>query len=350
MRAVLPILENQYIKKPTIQLGAKVTRDVTHQLLLSRQFASFEELAEMVVAWDLDFRQLSKNYSTTTADQILAGNILYSHLSSGCFATHAGETPEGMCTISLPDAGCPEFRFNDERIDRPVLIVSLPEQEFELVQRPGYGISNFSIPYAIFDEYCENNFGCPAEKMLKSRERVIFIDPDMAANLRSLQRNLSALARLPSDLPHPHNPIQSFESQLLENFFDPLHQEKAISKEPKAASKTRILKRAMEFMRDHEHEPFSVRDLSAVVTTSERTLQRLFNREFGISPKKYLFGHRMYGAHRQLWQSSPSETRIIDAANAWGFWHMGQFAKDYRSFFGELPSETLNRPGTTRYI
>jgi hypothetical protein len=26
----------------------------------------------------------------------------------------------------------------------------------------------------------------------------------------------------------------------------------------------------------------------------------------------------------------------------WGFWHMGQFAKDYKFMFGQLPSETLN--------
>jgi AraC-like DNA-binding protein len=34
---------------------------------------------------------------------------------------------------------------------------------------------------------------------------------------------------------------------------------------------------------------------------------------------------------------------ITDVANEWGFWHMGQFAADYQSQFGELPSETRNR-------
>jgi len=32
-------------------------------------------------------------------------------------------------------------------------------------------------------------------------------------------------------------------------------------------------------------------------------------------------------------------------ANAWGFWHMGQFARDYRRLFGELPSDTLRCSG-----
>jgi len=34
---------------------------------------------------------------------------------------------------------------------------------------------------------------------------------------------------------------------------------------------------------------------------------------------------------------------VADVANRHGFWHMGQFAKDYRKTFGELPSETLKR-------
>jgi hypothetical protein len=34
---------------------------------------------------------------------------------------------------------------------------------------------------------------------------------------------------------------------------------------------------------------------------------------------------------------------ITDLANVHGFWHMGQFAADYRLLFGELPSKTAAR-------
>ncbi|HHA18893.1 MAG TPA: helix-turn-helix domain-containing protein, partial [Methylophaga sp.] len=36
-------------------------------------------------------------------------------------------------------------------------------------------------------------------------------------------------------------------------------------------------------------------------------------------------------------------SRVDMLAHYWGYWHLGQLAKDYRHFFGELPSETLNR-------
>jgi AraC family ethanolamine operon transcriptional activator len=35
------------------------------------------------------------------------------------------------------------------------------------------------------------------------------------------------------------------------------------------------------------------------------------------------------------------QTKIADIANHWSFWRMGQFSKDYKCFFGELPSQTI---------
>lgn len=43
-----------------------------------------------------------------------------------------------------------------------------------------------------------------------------------------------------------------------------------------------------------------------------------------------------------VWSSFLSDQKA-DVANNWGFWHMGRFAADYRKFFGELPSETLQK-------
>ena len=41
--------------------------------------------------------------------------------------------------------------------------------------------------------------------------------------------------------------------------------------------------------------------------------------------------------------ASASKMPIAEIANGWGFWHMGQFAADYRQHFGALPSETRGK-------
>jgi AraC family ethanolamine operon transcriptional activator len=51
---------------------------------------------------------------------------------------------------------------------------------------------------------------------------------------------------------------------------------------------------------------------------------------------------RLDGVRRDLRRSDP-ESAVIDVANRWSFWHMGDFAMKYRQVFGELPSATLRK-------
>jgi AraC family ethanolamine operon transcriptional activator len=64
---------------------------------------------------------------------------------------------------------------------------------------------------------------------------------------------------------------------------------------------------------------------------------------FGLSPALYMKARRLNGARRDLSGKHESPMKIVDIANKWGFWHLGQFAKDYRNWFGELPSNTYQR-------
>ena len=75
---------------------------------------------------------------------------------------------------------------------------------------------------------------------------------------------------------------------------------------------------------------------------SWRTLNYVFRDIFGVTPKEYLQATRLDGVRKGLRQAGP-DTTIGDIANRWGFWHMGQFAADYKRQFSELPSDTLRR-------
>ena len=87
--------------------------------------------------------------------------------------------------------------------------------------------------------------------------------------------------------------------------------------------------------------------LSRLSGASDRTLRRAFKERFGVSPKSYLRSQKLIGVRRQL-RATGAETLVSDIANEWGFWHMGQFAADYRGHFGELPSETPRLTTGTR--
>jgi AraC family ethanolamine operon transcriptional activator len=102
------------------------------------------------------------------------------------------------------------------------------------------------------------------------------------------------------------------------------------------------LKRARSFIEENARKPLAVRDVCRAAGVSWRTLDYAFREEFGVAPKAYLKATQLNGVRREIRRAEPPVV-ISDVANRWGFWHMGQFAADYRKLFGELPSETLAR-------
>jgi len=107
--------------------------------------------------------------------------------------------------------------------------------------------------------------------------------------------------------------------------------------------KQRALRKAVDYIRTHSNSHITINTLCQETQVSARTLQHAFLEHFGLSPKAYLQVQRLNDAHKELFTSSPLDVRIADAAHRQGFWHMGQFASDYKRLFGELPSETLRK-------
>lgn len=103
--------------------------------------------------------------------------------------------------------------------------------------------------------------------------------------------------------------------------------------------RARAVERALAYISDHRDKVISVRDICKENDIALRTLNRAFNERFGIGPKAYLNRHRLSAVRTELLRSPP-ETLLTDVVNRWGFWHLGQFANDYRKLFGELPSQT----------
>lgn len=53
---------------------------------------------------------------------------------------------------------------------------------------------------------------------------------------------------------------------------------------------------------------------------------------------------RLNAVHKILIKAASVDVKVTDIANQFNFWHMGQFAADYKRLFGKLPSETLREP------
>jgi len=107
--------------------------------------------------------------------------------------------------------------------------------------------------------------------------------------------------------------------------------------------KQRALKKAVDYIKTFSNKPITLNELCQETQVSARTLQSAFLDHFGLSPKAYLRVQRLNNVHKELFTSSPVGTKVADVAHRRGFWHMGQFAADYKRLFAELPSETLKK-------
>lgn len=104
------------------------------------------------------------------------------------------------------------------------------------------------------------------------------------------------------------------------------------------------LRKAIEYINENAYDSPSIPDICAASCLSWRSLDRAFKECFGIGPKRYLIQFRLIRVHQML-KNAPASAQVNDIANAWGFWHMGDFAHKYRQFFGLYPAEQLMRSG-----
>jgi len=104
-----------------------------------------------------------------------------------------------------------------------------------------------------------------------------------------------------------------------------------------------LVKQADEYMHANLQSSITLLDLCKVLNTSKRPLNYGFQEVFGISPMAYLKVLRLQNVRRQLQTADPATTVIADIAHQFGFWSLGHFSRDYKTMFGESPSETLNR-------
>jgi AraC-like DNA-binding protein len=85
-------------------------------------------------------------------------------------------------------------------------------------------------------------------------------------------------------------------------------------------------------------------DIARQIGVSVRTVHDAVQRYRGISLHRYLRLRRLWLVRQRLLAGPQS---IKACALAFGFWHLGDFSRIYRTHFGESPSETIVRARET---
>ena len=84
-------------------------------------------------------------------------------------------------------------------------------------------------------------------------------------------------------------------------------------------------------------------ELSVLIGLKPRTMRTYCQLHLGVGPNRYLRLLQLQRVHRELGGDRPTAASVTELVQRHGVRQPGRFARSYREYFGELPSETLRR-------
>ena len=307
-------------------------------ILLHRSFDDFDELATEAKHWDLDLRQLDRGRFDGELLQTAVGTILFTEARFCRSLDQRGSAPPGIRTIALPAKQDVRFNWRKKTITGNDMLIFPCNGELECISQPDFHVFTVSLPESLLQEIIAEVEACEVSELLQ-RETVTCAPSTMAV-LREKLRGLAISAKMVDSCLADENLLREVESDISRLFVDALRGSHTSPTDSNGRQRDLAIERAKTFISQNTTEPLTVQDVCQAATVSERTLQYAFLEHFGITPKAYLKAVRLNGVRQEL-KDAESDVSINQVAMRWGFWHMSQFAVDYRKHFGELPSQTL---------
>ena len=108
-----------------------------------------------------------------------------------------------------------------------------------------------------------------------------------------------------------------------------------------------LSKKILTYLNDHADQPVQMIELTALTGKSERTVERIFKKHFGITPYTYFKIHRLHLIRNRLLHAK--NISIGDIAIQYGFIQLGYFGSEYKKLFGETASQTLQKRQYTNH-
>ena len=288
--------------------------------------------------WDLQFLQLEKGKLKAGDIQFISPGFQLGYCTADKKLEQTGTSPDGYWSFAFI-TGAPIIWKGIALLPDEVVVLR-PGSEINGIGRSDFKVITIAFPEPILEQICEEHELPETMKIIREND-VIRIDKweqyqftsHLLKVLEEIRLNPS-LMDAPGDVELCNQEIPMKFCQLIEG---PGRKKKIFT----SYNREKIIKKSYQFLSESAGDPVNISDLCRINGVSERTLQYSFKEYYGISPKAYLKAKMLNKVHFALSQADPDITRVVEIAYQWGFWHMGQFAADYKRMFGKLPSETL---------
>lgn len=296
-----------------------------------------DEHAQNLTRWQQQYDQLSAGRFYGRLDEIALPDIQV-------FKEHTGQALRQDCRV-WPDSlwlGIPKqplrAKINGQTLDEHELMCRPGGHDFELVTPEAFDIYGLVIGLPALQAAAQQQ-GLQLDEEWHGSPRRRADPATLNAMSFLLERLLTSQQGAIAEKLH--------QDILVMGLFELLNAKQPSREQlpPSYAHRKEVVDRVKRYVDEHLDGPVTMEELCELTHVSRRTLQYSFTTILGISPLQFLRLTRLNRVRRALRTAEPPQT-VTDIATYWGFWHLGQFAHDYKQQFGECPSQTLHRPAS----
>ena len=308
--------------------------------IIDQKSVHFEELTAMQFGWGAEFTQLG------TARQASMINLVQSDNAGTCRFQYNSDFDQRMYVqpgyysfgLLEPDTS---RTMVEGRVVPPGALVAFPrEDEAHAVSKVGFHGNGIHFKAAFLEPLAETVLKMPL-RLLVSAPRIYTLTGPLLSHIRGEMYKWRQMSMLV--FPKRAAMLARREEALAIAVLKGLRDRVDMHETPFLSS-DKVVKLVLDYVHSEPSEEISVADMCTLASCSQSWLERSFKKRFGVTPKKYVKYLRLSRLRENLLHPDEIEGRtVIELASVYGFWHMGQLAADYRSVYGELPSDTLNR-------
>jgi AraC family ethanolamine operon transcriptional activator len=304
------------------------------------RYALFEELAENIDGWDIDFVQLSRSEGAFELQQIHSDAMFLTRASLNAQFEQRGEPTMGFRAFALMAPHCSEIKWGNRGITPRSLIVFPANDEFRATSLTHFHIFTLALRSDLLEKAARSFFARDVTDFLGEDGSVAHCHPDKISRLRTVLVDLMQKAK------NGGGKVSTFftrevERQICFEILNCLDHSTAHSRDEDSSKRHQAMQLSLDMIASRPPQDISVLDLVKNSGVSQRTLEYAFLDRFAISPRQYLNALRLHRVHLQLLSCDRRTSTVEEIAQQHGYTQSGHFAQAYRAMYGQLPSRSL---------
>ncbi|HKR40533.1 MAG TPA: helix-turn-helix domain-containing protein [Paraburkholderia sp.] len=302
-------------------------------------FTDVNEQARAFDGWDLNYIQISGGTFHGSSSIVTLGGIRLLVESLDKVILQQGAVPTDRLAFAVPLELEGHARMCGEKSGRDSLHVFSSLSQFEFYSPEHHVLVNVEIePDKLHSEPMRVLAASLRARVLSP---VVPMSCEAAENLRTLLRQIMAASTESSGTRDDEvdGRLALLERTVLFAISEVAQDVPQDGGRGRTTRHWALVNSVQERLQDPATCPLTIAELCVQLDMCRRTLQYAFREALDLNPVAYLRAVRLNHVRRELRLGES----VTTAATRWGFWHLGNFAQDYRAMFGELPSVTSRR-------